>query len=64
MYALGNTFIQKIKKTAALIRVPNLVSKISENFSMQPSKNQKLIQDLQEVDFLVLDDIGAEQTKD
>ena len=64
MYALGNTFIQKIKKTAALIRVPNLVSKISENFSMQPSNNQKLIQDLQEVDFLVLDDIGAEQTKD
>ena len=44
--------------------MPNLVSKISENFSMQPSKNQKLIQDLQEVDFLVLDDIGAEQTKD
>jgi DNA replication protein DnaC len=62
MFSLLNT-IQELGSTVALVSLPKLVQRLKNNFgSNQNYLNEQMINNLEKIDFLVLDDIGAEQT--
>lgn len=63
MYSLLNS-LQKEGYKVALISVPKFVQRLKDNFDNANFLNKQFTQKLENIDFLVLDDIGAEQASE